>query len=56
MGITGARWGLPGAQAILWLRAIHASGDHDAYWTWHIAREHHRNHLSRFSTDAELAA
>ena len=31
MGITGARWGLPGAQAILWLRALHASGDHDAY-------------------------
>ena len=32
MGITGARWGLHGAQAILWLRAIHASGDPDAYW------------------------
>ena len=27
MGITGARWGLPGAQAILWLRAIRANGD-----------------------------
>ena len=32
MGITGARWGLPGAQAMLWLRAIAASGDTDAYW------------------------
>ncbi len=29
MGITGARWSLPGAQAVLWLRAIRASGDTD---------------------------
>jgi len=48
MGITGARWGLQGAQAILWLRAICASGDHDAYWTYHIQQEHRRNHLSRY--------
>ena len=27
MGITGARWSLEGAQAMLWLRAINASGD-----------------------------
>ena len=47
IGITGARWGLPGAQAILWLRAINASGDLDAYWDWHIQQEHQRNHLSR---------
>ena len=32
MGITGARWGLEGAQAMLWLRAINASGDTSAYW------------------------
>jgi hypothetical protein len=56
MGITGARWGLEGAQAMLWLRAIAASGDTDAYWTWHITREHQRNHLSRFKTDLGLAA
>jgi hypothetical protein len=48
MGITGARWGLQGAQAMLWHRAINASGDHDAYWDWHIQQEHHRNHLSRY--------
>jgi hypothetical protein len=46
MGITGARWGLEGAQAMLWLRAICASGDTDTYWTWHIQQEHQRNHLS----------
>ena len=48
MGITGARWGLHGAQAILWLRAIDASGDTDAYWDYHIRQEHQRNHLSRY--------
>ena len=56
MGITGARWGLQGAQAILWLRAIAASGDLDAYWNWHITEEHHRNHLSRYQDSLTLAA
>jgi hypothetical protein len=56
MGITGARWGLEGAQAILWLRAIAASGDTGAYWTWHIQQEHHRNHLSRYQDNLGLAA
>jgi hypothetical protein len=56
MGITGARWSLPGAQAMLWLRAIAASGDTTAYWTWHIQQEHHRNHLSRYQHGLELAA
>ena len=35
------------AQAMLWMRAIAASSDLPAYWNWHIAREHHRNHLSK---------
>jgi hypothetical protein len=48
LGITGARWSLPGAQAMLWMRAIAASSDLPAYWNWHLAREHHRNHLSKF--------
>jgi hypothetical protein len=56
MGITGARWGLEGAQAILWLRAINASGDHDAYWDYHIQQEHQRNHLSRYHDSLGLAA
>ena len=56
MGITGARWSLEGAQAMLWLRAINASGDTDTYWTWHIAQEHQRNHLSRYQDNLELAA
>ncbi len=56
MGITGARWGLPGAQAILWMRAINASGDLGAYWDYHIQQEHQRNHLSRFQRNLALAA
>ena len=56
MGITGARWGLEGAQAILWLRAICASGDTSAYWDYHITREHQRNHLSRYQPGFDLAA
>jgi hypothetical protein len=56
MGITGARWGLEGAQAMLWLRAINASGDTSAYWDYHITREHQRNHLSRYKDSLGLAA
>jgi hypothetical protein len=56
MGITGARWSLDGAQAMLWLRAIAASGDTSAYWAWHITQEHQRNHLSRYQPGFELAA
>jgi hypothetical protein len=56
MGITGARWGLEGAQAMLWLRAICASGDTGAYWDWHITQEHQRNHLSRYQDNLGLAA
>jgi hypothetical protein len=44
MDITGARWGVATAEAILKLRALHANGDFDAYWTWHLQREHERNH------------
>jgi hypothetical protein len=56
MGITGARWSLEGAQAILWLRTLRANGDLDAYWNWHITQEHQRNHLSRYQHGLGLAA
>ncbi len=49
MDITGARWGLPGAEAILKLRAITANGDFDAYWRFHLAQEHQRVHQSRYA-------
>jgi hypothetical protein len=56
MGITGARWSLEGAQAMLWLRAINASGDTSAYWDYHITHEHQRNHTSRYQDHLGLAA
>ena len=44
MGITGARWGLAVAEAVLKLRAIRASDDWDEYWRLHLDSEHARNH------------
>lgn len=48
MDITGARWGLPGAEAVLKLRSLRASGDLDQYLEFHAERELERNHLARF--------
>jgi hypothetical protein len=56
MAITGARCSTNGAQAILWLRVIHANHDHDAYWHHHMRQEHQRNHLNRYSDSHALAA
>ena len=52
MGITGARWSVQTAEAILKLRAIQANGDFDAYWDWHLQREHQRNHEHRYTLAA----
>ncbi len=51
MELTGARLGLNGAAAVLKLRALRASGDFDAYWTFHFheARERERTHASRYA-------
>ncbi|MCA1682323.1 MAG: ISKra4 family transposase, partial [Actinobacteria bacterium] len=56
MDITGARWGLHGAQAILTLRALHSNGDFDAYWRYHLDQEHHRIHNTRYRHGDQLAA
>jgi hypothetical protein len=48
MDITGARWGLPGAEAILKLRALHSNGDFDTYWRYHLEQERRRAHESRY--------
>jgi hypothetical protein len=49
MDLTGARWGLPGAEAILKLRALRSNGDFDAYWNFHLTHEHQRVHQSRYA-------
>lgn len=51
MDITGARWGLPGAEAVLKLRSLRASGDFDEYWTFHQRCELERNHLRNYAQD-----
>jgi hypothetical protein len=48
MDITGARWGLTGAEAVLKLRALRSNGDFEDYWRYHVQQEHQRNHLTRF--------
>jgi hypothetical protein len=49
MDRTGARWSLTGADAVLRLRALRASGDFDEYWCFHLANEKERNHAARYA-------
>lgn len=59
MDLTGARWRLQSAEAVLKLRSLRSSGDFEAYWCFHKEQERHRNHLSRYADplflDAESA-
>jgi hypothetical protein len=48
MDITGARWGLAGAETILKLRAIIANSDFDQYWAYHLGQERHNVHEARY--------
>ncbi|MGW4823400.1 hypothetical protein ACWEP4_31690 [Streptomyces sp. NPDC004227] len=56
MDITGARWGLAGAEAVLKLRAVVSNGDFEAYGEYHMQREHLRVHAVRDRDALELAA
>jgi hypothetical protein len=49
MDITGARWGLDSAEAVLKLRALHSNGDFDSYWCYHRKQERRRVHESRYA-------
>jgi hypothetical protein len=55
MDITGARWTVPGAEAVLRLRAVIANGDFNEYWQWHQQQELCRNHLDHYQ-QLDLAA
>ena len=44
LDITGARWSLDGAEAIVKLRSIRSSGDFDSYWEFHKQQEKLRNY------------
>jgi hypothetical protein len=49
LDITGARWGLDSAEAVLKLRALISNGDFDDYWTYHIDKEHQRVHKAHYA-------
>jgi hypothetical protein len=52
MEVTGARWSLTGAEAVLRLRALRSSHDFDEYWTFHEAQEYERNHRALYADGA----
>jgi hypothetical protein len=54
--ITGARWSLDGAEAVLKLRALTSNDDLDAYWRHHLKQEHRRNHQARYQHEYAQAA
>jgi hypothetical protein len=56
LDITGARWGLHGAEAVLKLRALWTNGDFPAYWRYHLAQEHQRVHQARYQHPPARAA
>lgn len=56
MDITGARWRLDRAEAVLRLRALRASGDFEEYWKFHKIQEFKRNHANKFQDPERLLA
>jgi hypothetical protein len=56
LAITGARWSLTGAEAVLLLRAVITNGDFDTYWRFHLQQEHQRTHTSRYQHQYDLAS
>ena len=49
MDITGARWSVEGAEAVLELRAVRTNDDFDQYWKFHLDKERHRIHETRYT-------
>ncbi|MEV4250278.1 hypothetical protein AB0J63_43600 [Streptosporangium canum] len=56
LNITGARWGLDGAEAVLNSRTVISNGDFERYWTFHLQQEHQRVHQARYQYGHQLAA
>ena len=48
LDLTGARWSLEGAEAVLKLRALRKNGEWDHYWPFHLTRQRKRVHESRY--------
>ncbi len=56
MDITGARWGLQGAEAVIKLRAIIASNDFQEYFSFHKNQERIKNYPFYQQIDYKMAA
>lgn len=56
MDITGARWRLDRAEAVLKIRALRSSGDFNEYWKFHKTQEFKRNHVSKFQEPERFLA
>jgi hypothetical protein len=56
MDITGARWSLDGAEAVLKMRAVVSNRDFEEYWRYHLAHEHQRVHCARYATVSQRLA
>ena len=56
MDITGARWSVDGAEAVLELRAVRANDDFDEYFRFHLDKERHRVHETRYAHASLLRA
>lgn len=54
MDLTGARWRLQSAEAVLKLRSLKASGDFSDYWEFHEQQEFIRNHQSKYKNPSLL--
>jgi hypothetical protein len=56
LDITGARWSLEGAEAVLLLRTVIANGDFEEYWAFHVKRDYQRVHAVRYKDQLVLAS
>ena len=54
MDVTGARWSLKGAEAIIKLRSLRSSKDFESYWQFHEEQEYIRNHQSLYENPSIL--
>jgi hypothetical protein len=56
LDVTGARWGLPGGEAVLLLRAVIANGDFTEYWQHHMRCDYQRTHAALYQGQLDIAA
>jgi hypothetical protein len=54
MELTGARWSLEGAEAVLKLRAVKVSGDFSTYWTFYEQQQYERIHKHLYQNPSVL--